>query len=86
MFTGNSARLRAGELARHYTNEPQRALAAYDAAAAVAELPEEREREWADLLLACGERERHAEVFARWCDRPDSAPTAQDRACHRSTR
>jgi tetratricopeptide (TPR) repeat protein len=73
-----AAWLRAGELARDYTDEPARALAAYDAAAALGELPVVREREWAELLLVCGEPERHAEVFAAWCDREDSPAVARD--------
>jgi len=70
--------LRAGELARSYTNEPRRALAAYDTAAQLGRLSAASERTWADLLLACGERERHAEVFAAWCDRDDSGACATD--------
>jgi len=70
--------LRAGDLARRANHEPMRALAAYEAASTIGQLPEAREREWAELLLSCQEPVRYSEVFAAWCDRDDSPAVARD--------
>jgi tetratricopeptide (TPR) repeat protein len=65
--------LRAGEIARDHTGDIERALRAYDEAAALAELPLERRLEHADLHRRGGDIEEFARVFETWCDDP-SAP------------
>ncbi len=64
--------LRAGELARTQTGEPERAARAYEAAAEIEALPAERLRELADLYQQLDRPEPFAEVFAIWCDDPRS--------------
>jgi tetratricopeptide (TPR) repeat protein len=70
--------LRAGELARRETNEPERALRAYEAAAEIDALPPDRRREWADLYRQLDRPDRFAEVFASWCDDPQSGASGGD--------
>jgi len=73
-----TAWLRAGELARTQTDEPERAARAYQAAAEIGELPVDRRREWADLYQRLDRPDRFAEVFASWCDDPQSGASAGD--------
>jgi tetratricopeptide (TPR) repeat protein len=73
-----AAWLRAGELARDRTAEPERALRAYEAAAALGPLDPSRTREWAELYARLGRGERFTEVFAAWCDEPASGASAAD--------
>ncbi len=64
----SAAWLRVGAIARDQLEDPTRALAAYDAAAAIGSL-ELRER-WkhAELLHVAGDATRFVEVFASWLD------------------
>jgi tetratricopeptide (TPR) repeat protein len=70
--------LRAGELAGRHTDEPERAARAYEAAAEIGTLPLDRRREWADLYQRLDRPERFAEVFASWCDDPQSGASSGD--------
>jgi tetratricopeptide (TPR) repeat protein len=72
--------LRAGEIARDHTGELARALRAYVRAAEIAALPLPRRAERAELHLRCGDLPAFAEVFASWCDDPQSPATASDHA------
>ena len=73
-----TAWLRAGELARTQTGELERAARAYQAAAEIGELPVEKRREWADLCQRLDRPDRFAEVFASWCDDPQSGASSDD--------
>jgi len=73
-----TAWLRAGELARTHTDELDRAARAYQAAAEIGELPVDRRREWADLYQRLDRPDRFAEVFASWCDDPQSGASGDD--------
>jgi tetratricopeptide (TPR) repeat protein len=70
--------LRTGELACRHTDEPERAARAYEAAAEIGTLPLDRRREWADLYQRLDRPERFAEVFASWCDDPQSGASSGD--------
>lgn len=70
--------LYAGAIARDTTHEPERALAAYDSAAAIGRLSAAHEHEWALLLEACGQHDRQALVLGQWCDREDSGSSFRD--------
>ena len=72
------ALLRAGELARDRVGEPERALRAYESAAALGPLPTPRLRELAALQESCGRSEAFTETFAAWCDAEDSCARAVD--------
>jgi tetratricopeptide (TPR) repeat protein len=73
-----TAWLRAGELARSHTNELERAARNYQAAAEIGELPVNSRREWADLCQRLERPDRFAEVFASWCDDPESGASGDD--------
>jgi len=73
-----NAWLRAAELARNQTDELERAARAYEAAAEIGALPLDRRREWADLYQGLDRSERFAEVFASWCDDPESGASGED--------
>ncbi len=70
--------LRAAELAWRRTQEPARALRAFDAAAKIAPLSTPRLAELAELLDQLGERARFAETLGRWVDAPDARAGAED--------
>ena len=70
--------LRAGELARDALDDPERALRAYDAAAAISPLPLPRQLEWADLLAATGDEVRFVDVHSTWLDADHSPAQAPD--------
>jgi len=74
----SSVWLRVGELARRRTIEPERAARAYQAAAEIDTLPVERRREWAELCQGLSRPERFAEIFASWCDDPQSGASGGD--------
>jgi len=73
------AALRAGEIARDHTGEPERALRAYVAAADLGPLATRHQAELAELYRRNGDEAAFAEAFARWCDDPDSDAGASDR-------
>ena len=73
-----TAWLRAGELARTQPGEFERAARAYQAAAEIGELPVDRRYEWADLYRRLDRPDRFAEIFASWCDDPQSGASAGD--------
>ena len=73
-----TAWLRAGELARTQTGDLERAARAYQAAAEIGELPVDRRYEWADLYQRLDRPDRFAEIFASWCDDPQSGASAGD--------
>ncbi|MGH0034250.1 MAG: tetratricopeptide repeat protein [Myxococcota bacterium] len=64
--------LRVGTLARDRAGDCRRALAAFEASDAALPLEGARQREWAELYREVGDAPRFAEVFAAWCDAPDS--------------
>ncbi|NNL85810.1 MAG: tetratricopeptide repeat protein, partial [Myxococcales bacterium] len=70
--------LRAGALCRDRLEDTPRALRAYEQAAALAEIPTEEQRAWAELYHDAGQAERFCEVFAAWCDAPGARPEAED--------
>jgi tetratricopeptide (TPR) repeat protein len=65
-------------LATERTGDPARALRAFDAAAAVAELPPAELYRHAETARVAGERERAATILARWCDHPDANASPTD--------
>ncbi len=73
-----AAWLRTGDIARNHTQDTERSLRAYVAAADIAPLPAERSLERAELHHHCGEIEAFADVFADWCDTPESGALAAD--------
>jgi lipopolysaccharide biosynthesis regulator YciM len=77
--------LRAGELARTRTGELERAARAYQAAAELGELPVDERYEWADLCRRLDQPDRFAEIFASWCDDPQSDASAADHLLLAST-
>jgi tetratricopeptide (TPR) repeat protein len=72
------ASLRAGEIARDHTDEPERALRAYVYAAGIGELPAARRAEIAELHRRNGDAKSFADVFARWCDDTTAGASAED--------
>jgi tetratricopeptide (TPR) repeat protein len=74
------ASLRAGEIARDHTDEPERALRAYVYAAEISELPAARRAELAELYRCNGDGKSFAEEFASWCDDPTAGAAAADHA------
>ena len=70
--------LRAGEIARDQTRETVRARRAFKAAADLGTLPPKRRLELADLHRLCGEIDEFAQVFASWCDDPETQARAAD--------
>jgi len=71
------ASLRAGEIARDHTGNDERALRAYERAAAVDSLPARRQAELAELHFRCGDAESFVAAFAAWCEdasEPASGP------------
>jgi tetratricopeptide (TPR) repeat protein len=70
--------LRVARLASERTGDPERALRAFDAAAAVADLPSAEMLCHAEAARATGERERAAGIFARWCDHPEGNASPND--------
>ncbi|MDJ0851248.1 MAG: hypothetical protein QNK04_22985 [Myxococcota bacterium] len=73
-----AAWLRAGEIARDHTDEPERARRAYVQAAAIGPLPLAAQAERAELHLRCDELEAFAEIYAGWCDHSDSGAGAPE--------
>ena len=71
--------LRAGELARDRSDEPERALRAFESAAAIAALAPARQAEWAELYDRLDQPERFAEVYGAWIDAPDSGAGTPER-------
>ncbi|MCP5043751.1 MAG: tetratricopeptide repeat protein, partial [bacterium] len=70
--------LRIAEIARDKSDEVGRAIVAFENAADVCELPLTRLREWAELHRTAGDWEHFAEVFARWCDAPNTPASCSD--------
>ncbi len=70
--------LHAGALCRDRLDDGQRALRAYEAASAVAALPCDELRAFAELYHDAGRYDRFCQVFESWCDAPDSEPDAED--------
>jgi tetratricopeptide (TPR) repeat protein len=70
--------LRAGEIARDRTHEPERALRAYVEAAALSPLEAARVAERAELHRACGDETGFTEVYAAWCDDPRAGAGAPE--------
>jgi tetratricopeptide (TPR) repeat protein len=70
--------LTVAELARRRTDEPERALRAFEEAARISPLDSEPLRAQAELYRRAGARERFAETWAAWCDAPRSDATAAD--------
>lgn len=70
--------LRAGAMASNRTEDDDRALRSYEAAAEIGELPLPRQYEWAELYERVGGQERFVEVLSDWCDDPDASPDAAE--------
>lgn len=70
--------LRVGVLSRDRTHDTARALAAFEASDAARPLAGRALREWAELYREAGNTRRFAEVFAAWCDAPDSGAEQAD--------
>jgi len=71
-------RLRAAELARAETGEPERALHAFSRAAELASLSTEHCWQMAQLQRDLGQMSEFAETFAAWCDDPGAETAASD--------
>ncbi len=70
--------LRVAEIARDRTGDRSRAIEAFASADAIRELSQERTREWADLYREAEDWTPFSEVFARWCDAPNSQAGCSD--------
>ncbi len=70
--------LRLARELRPETERATEALEAYRAADRIDPLAPDDQRSMAELHDALGEHEAYCEVFARWCDRPDSSAQVSD--------
>jgi tetratricopeptide (TPR) repeat protein len=70
--------LRVARLASERAGDPERALRAFDAAAAVATLPPPEMFRHAEAARAAGKRERAAGILAHWCDHSEGDASPQD--------
>lgn len=70
--------LKRAALARERLDDPEEASRAFAAAADLGHLPVRARAAWARLLERLGHRERHADVFASWCDDPETDAQATD--------
>lgn len=70
--------LRVGDIARDHLGDMDRAVRAFRAAADIAPLSLERQRETAEYFGESGDLETFAELFANWCDAPESPAEATD--------
>ncbi len=70
--------LRAGTIARDHVGDDARALRAYEAAAAIADLEAADLRDLAELHAALDAKEPFVDTFGDWCRHADASPSGED--------
>ncbi len=70
--------LQNGRIACEHTDDPQRALRGFEAAARISRLSAPDQLTLASLYRAVDDVERFSEAFAHWCDDPESGASCRD--------